>query len=221
MKYSVESINDLKYTNELYEKAYNAMTPERRQKTDKLRFDEDRRLCIFSDMILRDMLKENFGIYTPEFKAEENGKPYLAGKEAHFNISHSKNFIACAVDSNPIGIDIEAVRPIHPHLLRRVCTRDELYFVTGSYSLPTAKDNLNEEESLRFLQVWTAKEAYIKYTGKGLGTELASFCVAESDKIKSRLTPDLKILNYTTPEYILSIVYESTQQITDTKENHI
>ncbi len=212
MIYKVENINDIKYTEELMQKAYNAMSSRRRQKADKLRFDTDRKLCIFSDMLLREMLKSSFGITSPEFSQENKGKPYLIAGEAHFNISHSKDFIACAVDSKPVGIDIEAKRLVHTHLLRRVCTEDELIFITGSQELPTAKDYLNEEESLRFLQVWTAKEAYIKYTGKGLSTELTSFSVTEKGKLKSHLAPNLSLYNEVTPEYILSIVSESPEQ---------
>ncbi len=210
MVYKIEDINDIKYTHELFEKAYNTMDFDRRQKADKLRFDEDKKLCVFSDMLLREMLKCTFGITSPKFAKEENGKPYLANKEAHFNISHSKNLIACAVDSKPVGIDIEAKRLVHTHLLRRVCTQDELAFITGNKELPIPKDHLSEEESVKFLQVWTAKEAYIKYTGKGLGTELTSFSVAEADKLKTRLDPNLVLFNQVTPEYILSIVSEAT-----------
>ncbi len=209
MIHKVENINDIKYTRELFEKAYNAMTPDRRQKADKLRFDEDKKLCVFSDMLLREMLRENAGITSPEFAKEENGKPYLAGREAHFNISHSKSFIACAVDAKPIGIDVEAARLVHTRLLRRVCTEEELIFVTGSDNLPTENGYLSEEESLRFLQVWTAKEAYIKYTGEGLGTELTSISTIENNRLKTRLMPNLRLFNELTPDYILSIVSET------------
>lgn len=212
MVYKIEDINDIKYTHELFEKAYIAMNPDRRQKADKLRFDEDKRLCVFSDMLLREMLSEVFRITYPKFAKEENGKPCLATKEAHFNISHSKNLIACAVDSKPIGIDIEAKRLVHTHLLRRVCTQDELAFITGNKESAITKDHLSEEESIKFLQVWTAKEAYIKYTGKGLGTELTSFSVAKADKLKTHLDPNLVLFNQVTPEYILSIAFEDTEQ---------
>lgn len=212
MIYKVEDINQAKYSPELFEQAYNAMSSDRRQKADKLRFEEDKRLCVFSDMMLREMLREAAGIVSPKFTREENGKPCLAGREVHFNISHSKSFIACAVDSRPIGIDVEAVHLVHNRLLRRVCTQEELCFVTGSKEPPSASEHLSEEESLRFLQVWTAKEAYIKYTGKGLGTELTSFSTAEDGRLKTHLAPDLKLLNFVTAEYILSIVSEASEQ---------
>ncbi len=211
MIYKVENINNAKFTQAIIEKAYSAMSPERRQKADKLRFDNDKKLCILSDMLLREMLSETFGITCPEFALSEKGKPYLKNGKAHFNISHSKDFFACAVDSKPVGIDIEAKKLIHTQLLRRVCTEDELIFITGQSELPTTKDFLSEEEALKFLQVWTAKEAYIKYTGKGLSTELTSFSTAENAKLKTHLAPNLALFNLVTPEYILSIVSEETQ----------
>lgn len=212
MIYKVENINNAMFTQETVEKTYCAMSPERRQKADNLRFDKDKKLCILSDMLLREMLKENFSIVNPEFAKHENGKPYLKNGGAHFNISHSKDYFACAVDSKPIGIDIEAKKLIRSHLLRRVCTEDELIFITGQSKLPTTKDFLSEEESLKFLQVWTAKEAYIKYTGKGLSTELTSFSTTENAKLKKHLTPTLALFNQVTDEYILSLVSEDTHQ---------
>ena len=42
------------------------------------------------------------------FSVQEYGKPYIpALPDMHFNISHSGRWIVCAVDSKPIGIDIE------------------------------------------------------------------------------------------------------------------
>ncbi len=41
------------------------------------------------------------------------GKPYLNGyPNYYFNISHSGEFVVCAISNNPVGIDIEQIKQI-------------------------------------------------------------------------------------------------------------
>lgn len=201
MIYRIESINDNKFTDELFFTAYQAMEEERQQKADRYKHIQNRKLCVFSDFILREMLKEDFGVCNPEFYIEQSGKPALKGGTLHFNISHSKNYIACAVDTKPVGIDIETYRGISAPLIKRVCTKEEL-----EYIFKDSKEINNTDTVRRFFSVWTAKEAYLKCTGKGLSGGLKGICVATKDGIKEVLTPNHKLLHITTNDYALSVV---------------
>ena len=50
---------------------------------------------------------------TIEFNHNRYGKPFLKGNyRLYFNVSHYGNWIVCAIDDEPIGIDIEKIRPI-------------------------------------------------------------------------------------------------------------
>lgn len=135
---------------------------------------------------MRDLLSRRTGLAPSELKFSlgAHGKPYLTNAPVHFNLSHSGDFVLCAVDDRPIGVDIEAVRPISPKLIDRVCNDEERAFVGG--------------DERRFLQIWTAKEAIVKRSGVGLHGDLR--------KISSQTPPELTLFSEATDEYVFSIV---------------
>lgn len=196
MIYQIESISDKKFSQNLYEKAYQAMSKERQQKADRLLKEEDKRLCVFADCLLREML-ESKGITNPEFYTDEKGKPYIKGNPLYFSISHSGSFVACAIDSRPVGIDIEAYRNIPDTLAKRFCTEEELLFIFEK------SDKINVK---KFFSVWTAKEAYLKCTGEGLSGGLKSIVVSTKDNIKDILTSNHRLFCTATDYYALSVV---------------
>ena len=86
-----------------------------------------------------------------EWRYNEHGKPYLDGGP-YFSISHCKEGIAVAIDDQPIGIDIEAIRHADEDLIKRT---------------------MNEEERVgmddrKFTRIWTQKEAIVKMEGTGI-----------------------------------------------------
>lgn len=110
-------------------------------------------------------LKDLYGIETekgnpPVLLKGEHGKPYLKEfPRIYFNISHTEGIAVCAVGSSPLGIDIEAERPYHENVLRRVLSEAERRRLE---ELPEA------ERSRRFFCIWTLKESYVKAKGCGL-----------------------------------------------------
>ncbi len=76
---------------------------------------------------------------------ETNGKPYLGGGEAEFSLTHTEGLTAAAVGLRRVGIDAEN---------RRRRKTDSVV----SRLLPYER----EED---FFELWTAKEAYVKYLG--------------------------------------------------------
>ncbi len=86
-----------------------------------------------------------------EIKRTENGKPYSEEK-VFFSLSHTENFIVCAVSDFEIGIDAEK--------MRRVQKREKI-----------AKKFLKTEKLLsdkEFLELWTKHESKVKFYGKKL-----------------------------------------------------
>lgn len=204
MIYKVENIKTEKYTDELFQNAYSTMSNDRKQKADRYRFDSDRRLCVFSDYLLRSMLK-SCSVENPEFYIDPKGKPALKGNHLYFNVSHSHDFIACVVDKAPVGIDIEVIRKVSLTLINKVCTEEELGFVLG-------KDNTFSEDTdtcIRFFRVWTAKEAFLKYTGEGLSGGLKNICVADKNGLKTKLSDNIYLINEYTEQYSLAVVSEN------------
>ena len=131
---------------------------------------------------------------SPIFARDGNGKPVLQNSALHFNLSHSGDFVACAVYDSPVGIDIEALRDISPTALKRICTAQEQAYICAD----------NSFDSARFLQVWTAKEAYLKYLGCGLRGDMRKIEVVRCGvpTLESRF-----LHTALTAEYALSVVY--------------
>lgn len=91
-----------------------------------------------------------------------NGKPVFKGLPIHFNISHCKGMVACALAPCPVGVDVESGRLVTEALIKKVCATWEKDYIRG------------QEQEERFLRIWTLKESYLKMTGEGLRVPLPS-----------------------------------------------
>jgi len=149
---------------------------EERARAARFRFRADRARSIIARATLRRLLGRYLSRDPRDlrFTAGPAGKPELAGRELHFNVSHSHDRVAIAVTTHtPIGIDIEHEHPMRDldHLATRFFAPSEAATVHGD---PT-----------RFFALWTAKESVIKALGDGLSLGLASF---ETHPIPNRFT---------------------------------
>jgi phosphopantetheinyl transferase len=83
----------------------------------------------------------------------DNGKPYLIGLPFHFSFSHCKGYAACAVDDQPVGIDIEIIHPRIAKVAHKFLNDSEKAMIAG----------LDEQEQLiQMAFLWAAKEAMYK-----------------------------------------------------------
>lgn len=128
---------------------------ERREKYEKLKKKRDRENCVISYLLLKKALK-NYGIGTFETAVGENGKPYLADiSDIFFNISHSDSGVAVAVDTAPVGIDIQDIVPVRDGVIERCFSQEEKDIICTS---PTP-----ERE---FTKRWALKESAVKCNGE-------------------------------------------------------
>jgi 4'-phosphopantetheinyl transferase len=100
------------------------------------------------------------------------GKPSLAfpaDTGMHFNLSHSHGLAALGISRFPIGVDIEAVRPVEDDLAHTVFSPTEL----DEFARLTPA-----ERSIAFFLGWTRKEAVVKALGSGLHAPLDRFSVS-------------------------------------------
>lgn len=99
-------------------------------------------------------------------RKQEHGKPYFVeeGQEVpskiHFNLSHSGEMAVCVIGQAQVGIDIEKMRPYNPKVADRILSDQEWEFLQKS-----------QDKGKDFIRFWTLKEAYGKYTGKGLSMD--------------------------------------------------
>lgn len=164
-KYDIRNLTDVEY-----QKWYSLMSKEKQQRVDRFRFEDDKKRTVAGEMLARKAISEWCGV-TPKsitFGKKEHGKPYASGLAVEFNISHSGDMVVCAIDNEPIGIDIEKIRPIDLSVAKQFCSEQELVYLFGH--VPTEKDfvNTSDEDVLTgFFEIWTKKEAYVKCLGTG------------------------------------------------------
>lgn len=107
---------------------------------------------------LLDLLQEPVEL---SYRYGENGKPYLKGEALYFNLSHSGEYVLCALSGEEIGADIQKhqVSPKEALVKRFFSEQEQELFANCKTS--------TESEEL-FYRLWTRKEAYAKLTGQGL-----------------------------------------------------
>lgn len=101
----------------------------------------------------------------------QNGKPYFNQIPLEFSISHSGNIWVCAMGSIRMGIDIQVKKKAKTlEIANRFFSKEESDFVS-------------KYGDAAFFQIWSMKEAFVKYTGKGISSGLDSFSVVADGKI--------------------------------------
>lgn len=139
------------------------LSTQRAQYVMKFSRNSDRQLSCAAYLLLCQGLRDIYGEPTPpEFIYDERGKPYLKDlPNIHFNLSHCRAAAVCAIGDQPVGIDVETIRPFRDALARHVLS-DHEYRRTIRSSRP-------DEE---FIRLWTMKESLLKLTGRGIFTNL-------------------------------------------------
>jgi phosphopantetheinyl transferase len=107
------------------------------------------------------------------------GKPYFIGSlaDVNFSISHSGRYIAvlfAGAASGEVGLDIEDTGAGRSG---RVQDAVRLMKIAERFFTPEEAAWVREDPPERFFRIWTGKESYIKYTGRGLGQGLDTFSV--------------------------------------------
>lgn len=151
------------------------VSPQRIERARRFVKADDAHRCIGGELLLRRALELETGVRTTTLrtKQDENGKPFLPDlPDVHFNLSHSGKMILCAVDSYPVGVDVEAIRPIDPDVAQTCFTEKERTRLEGKQG---------EEWEREFYRLWTLKESYLKTLGTGLRRDPLSVELVPAD----------------------------------------
>lgn len=133
----------------------------------------DQVLCAKAYLLLCQGLCQDWGIdcSKPKFLYLPHKKPLLAEfPHVHFNLSHCRRGVLCAIDSRPVGCDIEEIPAELDIELCRYC------FNSDEISQIMVSDN----PCVAFARQWTMKESVLKLSGEGI-----------NDHLPDLLTPDL------------------------------
>lgn len=139
------------------------LSAQRREQVDRYRPLLQKRQCALSYVVLCRLLSLHHGIDgTPSFSYSADGKPFLSDyPSVHFNISHCREAVACAVSDSPVGIDVESIREYKQDLAEYVLNEKELSCVLSS-----------DNPAFAFTRLWTRKEAVLKLRGTGIREDL-------------------------------------------------
>jgi len=134
---------------------------------------QDRQSGLFGKLLLSEGLKL-YG-YSPDSLNHLSytgfGRPYLDNSGIDFNISHSGDYVVCAItDQGRIGIDIEKIKPIDLFGFERYMTPPEWKAIRES-----------AEPYHTFYSYWTKKESAMKAYGFGLSVPLDKILI-DNDK---------------------------------------
>ena len=175
-----------------------------KEKTEAKKLLKSKLLTAASYKMLFDYCKEKLTVI-PDIKIKKGGKPYFESGGIYFSISHSKNIAVCAVSESEIGIDIERLDKEREYL-----SLAERYFIKSEYEKIKESENIKET----FVKYWTAKEAYIKYTGEGFKRGMNYFEADFENKphFKGDNMPSLYTVK-SENEFYLSLVYSGKKYI--------
>ncbi len=96
------------------------ITPSRRERALSMRLESPRVQTILAELLLRHALLEEYGLTElPRVETGEKGKPFFPERpQLHFNLSHCNAALACALDSTPVGVDVESYGHLLPSARR-------------------------------------------------------------------------------------------------------
>lgn len=125
------------------------LPPARRERLLQVKVRERRREPLCAYALLRHALREQYGWDAlPEVLLSSSGKPFFpAFPEIQFNLSHTKGAVMTGLSDQPLGVDIEKVRPVGEGAMRRLS------------GVTTECD---------FFQRWVRMEARAKRSGAGV-----------------------------------------------------
>jgi 4'-phosphopantetheinyl transferase len=151
------------------------LPPERRERVKRLRSESQQKRHIYAGAFLQQMLSRETGLPMEALSYHYGpwGKPELSNVPLFFNLSHSGDYVVLAVGDQPVGVDVE-------HKTKNALAVAKRCFTPGEYErILHAGDAAAQQRT--FLRYWTGKEAYVKWTGQGLGIPLSSFELVEAD----------------------------------------
>ncbi|MFA6729388.1 MAG: 4'-phosphopantetheinyl transferase superfamily protein [Eubacteriales bacterium] len=158
--------------------------------------------------ILLAALRDHFNNPDIDMEYLSKGKPKLVGMDKHISVTTTENVMICVVSDSPVGVDGE-------HLPRFSAeSKTDYIAIAERFFTEEEADYVREGEDIgiRFVKIWVRKEAYCKFTGKGLA-DFPNFSVTDGERFFAKIngTP-IKRFNVAFPgsgDYIFAVVGEN------------
>lgn len=140
------------------------VSEERKNKINRYRFLKEKKQSLFAALLLPYACTDQYDLPFHETDPvwPSSGKPHLASHpEIHFSIAHSGSCSAVAVSDREIGLDAELIAEAPRNVMKKAFSPAE-----------TARIEASGTPDLEFYRIWTRKEAYGKYLGTGLSSQV-------------------------------------------------
>lgn len=164
---------------ENYKRIYERVPYFRREKADKLRFQEDRALSIGA-------------WYLYMLAMEKTG----ATEGYPFNLSHSGKYALCSIGpkKEKVGCDVETIKDLRKNVARR-------FFCPEEYEYIMSREG--EECTNLYYRYWVLKESFMKATRRGMALGMKTFEIrfTKEDRPYLHSQPDDIIEKYYFKEY--------------------
>jgi len=152
--------------------AVNLVSERRRIKALRLPTRRARANSLAAELLARRALAE-FGLSPELLCFDTKGRPCVRENAAYISLSHSGEYVACAISDRAVGVDVQKIKPVSSRVIRRVCSAQET----------AALDR--EDPDRAFTCVWALKEAWRKANPDAGVTEMlrVQFLVAQDGAI--------------------------------------
>ncbi|MCR8846045.1 4'-phosphopantetheinyl transferase superfamily protein [Paenibacillus sp. SC116] len=152
-----------------FEQSLQLLPTDKQQKISRYMRKPDQLRALIGEITVRLNAMSRTGLSHEQLHFDTNtyGKPFLRDMPSFsYNVSHSGDWVVCAIDETEVGVDVENIQPIDLAIAERFFSKEE---VNDLFALP------EHERQAYFFDLWTLKESYIKAVGKGLSIPLNSF----------------------------------------------
>lgn len=142
--------------------AYSSLEPHRKERYDKTKNEKIKLEIAATDALVKYAVSSEYSVSPLGVKTayHANGSPYLVSIPINISITHTDLAVIVALSQNKIGVDAENIRSIKADIIA------ERFFSPGEKALVFASEHKNDEsyKNMTALAIWTAKEAYFKYS---------------------------------------------------------
>ncbi|MFD3445562.1 4'-phosphopantetheinyl transferase family protein [Microbacteriaceae bacterium 4G12] len=126
---------------------------------------------IACDILVQNIVHEKYGMKnTIEWGYSSYGKPFIHNLSSfQFSLAHAGEWVVCAVDTQPVGIDIEYAQAVDFQAIQ---------YLFSSQEQKWWKEIPENKRLETFYRIWIGKESYVKATGRGVSKNFSSFTVS-------------------------------------------
>lgn len=174
-----------------------AFSEYRIQKIKACKKQEKKEECTLSGLLLDFVLKQH-GMTEKEAVFTENADGKRLLETGDINLSHSGNYVVCAYDNAPVGVDIQKIVRDKSGIAKRFFSEEEAAWIQKQ-----------KDTDLAFTRMWTWKESYAKQKGTGIFKTKSEFFVTSDGEICERNAKKAKekifFKEIVTNEYCLTV----------------